>query len=312
MTEAQHYQYWASHFAGEAILLRKDASVHVEDFDDAVFWEKTFTHILPGKEFNFVWASNSFSGNLSTGCAQCLKYKDYLSERFFICIDSDYRYLLQDAGMTAAHHIFQTYTYSIENHLCFATKLNAIPEKCTGIPNTVFDFEAFLLAYSLTVYDALIWHLYFLRIGDIRTFSKNDFQLILSLTGMRGFSINTHGAAIISELTNRCATKVDQLTTAHPSIDIDAEKSYFATLGLLPHNAYLYVRGHNLFELIKKIGKELNNQLLASKATRLTNPQQIQELFAKSTPFERELERQIVFDGYNEMEKIKSDIISHL
>ena len=306
--ESLHYEYWANNFASAAISSSYAASVHVEAFDDAVFWEKTFNHFHPDKKFNFIWESNSPLGKLTSGCAQCLKYKDYLSARFFICIDSDYWYLLQEAGITANDHICQTYSYSIENHLCYATKLHAIPETCTGIANTVFDFEAFLLAYSQAVYEAFIWHLYFLKSGNMRTFSTRQFTTFLSLTHMNDFSIQNNAEAIITELTNRCTAKVNQLKAAYSHINIEAEKSYFETLGLRPDNAYLYTRGHNLFDLIVKIGNDVNNLLLTSEAARLTDQQLKKELFARATPFRRELERVIVFEGYAEMDKLRADM----
>lgn len=127
MTESQHYEHWANYYAGEAVLLKFDATIHVEAFDDSVFWEKTLNNYTSGKKFNFIYHSLTPSGSDATGVNHCLKYKDYLNKRFFICIDSDYRYLLQEAGISSANLIFQTYTYSIENHLCYAKKLNSIP-----------------------------------------------------------------------------------------------------------------------------------------------------------------------------------------
>lgn len=48
---------------------------------------------------------------------------DYLNSKFFICLDSDLRHLLKQPGMSAADHIAPTYTYSWENHYCFAERL---------------------------------------------------------------------------------------------------------------------------------------------------------------------------------------------
>ena len=312
MTESQHYEYWANYYAGEAILLQYNASVHVEDFDDAVFWQKTFTHFLPDKKFNFIYHSLTPSGSDATGASHCLKFKDYLNNQFFVCIDSDYRYLLQEVDICPANFIFQTYTYSIENHICYKSKLNAIPEKCTGIANSVFDFEAFLLAYSNAIYEAFIWHLYFLRNEDVVTFSKDEFNHIISLNGMAGFSINNNGKAIINELISRCNFKTAQLRAAFSQVDLVAERAHFDSLGLKEDNAYLYVRGHNVFDLIVKTGKEVCSQLLSLKKAQLSTAHEISELYAKATPFLRELESVIVFEGYEEINKIKKEITQTL
>lgn len=312
LNEKKHFESKANYYASLANGTVFKASVHLEDSVDLIFWKPLLHYIFPLEKFNFIYESESFLGNITRGCDQCLKYKDYLSKQFFICIDSDYRYLLQEAGISASNYIFQTYTYSIENHLCYTSKLNAIPEKCTGIVNTIFDFEAFLLAYSQAVYEAYIWHLYFLKTGDYVTFSKDMFIHILSLNGMSGFSIDHNGQAIINELTSRCIAKVTELNAAHPHVNFAAEESYFSTLGLIRNNAYLYVRGHNLFDLVVKIGNDVCNKLLELEKAHLSTGQEIAELYAKATPFQRELERVIVFEGYGEMEKIKDDIDSTL
>lgn len=308
LPESEHYEYWANYYANAAIEYEFTAYVHVEAFDDAVFWEKTFTHFLPDMKLNFIWASNTPSGHETTGSAQCLKYKNYLSKQFFICIDSDYRYLLQEVGISAANFIFQTYTYSIENHFCYAAKLNTTAEQCTGVADKIFDFEAFLLAYSQAVYEAFIWHLHFLKQGDGRTFSKDIFNRILSLNGMPGFSINNNGEVIINELSTRCAAKVAELKETYPLAVIATEQAHFTTLGLTPDNTYMYVRGHNLFDLIVKLGNEVNNQVLSLEAGRLANEQAIAKLYAQATPFQRELEKVIVFEGYKEIERIGREI----
>lgn len=309
MNESQHYEYWANYYAGEAILLKCEASVHVEDFDDAVFWEKTFTHFLHGKKFNFIYHSLTPFGSDATGVSHCLKYKDYLSNRFFICIDSDYRYLLQEAGISAANFIFQTYTYSIENHLCYAAKLNTIAEQCTGVADAIFDFEAFLLAYSHAVYEAFIWHLHFLKQGNFGTFSKDEFNRILSLKGMPGFSIINNGEVIINELTTRCNTKVAELKATYPLVNLATEQAHFTALGLTRENTYLYVRGHNLYGMIVKLGKEVNDTLLAQQRQSLgITGEAIAQLYAKSIKFEDKLREEIVFEGYEEIERVGREI----
>jgi hypothetical protein len=314
MTESQHYEYWANYYAGEAILLKCNASVHVEDFDDAVFWQKTFTHFLPDKKFNFIYHSLTPSGIDATGVSHCLKFKDYLNNQFFVCIDSDYRYLLQEVGISSAKFIFQTYTYSIENHICYKSKLNAIPEKCTSIANTVFDFEAFLLAYSNAVYEAFIWHLHFLRNGDDSTFSKAEFKEIIQLLQVVNNSdIDHNGHAVINVLIRRCTDKIDSLRTLYPTVDIQTKKIYFQNLGVTPDNTYLFVRGHNLFDLIVEIGSQVNNKLLAEEKQKLAgNSTAITRLYNSATPFKRELEREILRNGYDEIERIENEIIQFL
>jgi hypothetical protein len=312
-SEQQHYENWAIYFANSAIALRCAASVHVEAFDDAVFWEKVMNYSTSySKKFNFIWHSLTPSGSDATGVSHCLKFKPYLSAQFLICIDSDYRYLLQDSDISAANYIFQTYTYSIENHLCFSGKLNDLPQKSTGLQNTVFNFDTFLKDYSQAIYDALIWHLYLLKQGDVTTFSINEFiQIFQLLQPAGGYDIEHNGQAIIDELSHRCATKINAIITQFHTVDIEKEKIYFDAIGVFPENAYLFVRGHNLYDLISRIGNKVNERLMSIEKAKLQGSSaEIKKLYENSTSFKFELDKEIVFERYVEIERIRLDVKS--
>ena len=40
-------------------------------------------------------------------------------------------------------------------------------------------------------------------------------------------------------------------------IDIEKEKEYYAKLGVDESNVYLHVRGHNIYDLLKSMGKQV-------------------------------------------------------
>lgn len=105
-------------------ILRRNviACVHLEDKDDMVFWDLMLQNRRTGK-YHFVTHSKSQSRKETTGSTQCLRFRPYLSRRFFIGIDSDMRYLLQEPELDAAHFVCQTYSYSWENHYCEARAL---------------------------------------------------------------------------------------------------------------------------------------------------------------------------------------------
>lgn len=306
----QHYENLAIHYRGAATLLKCKASIHVEDFEDAVFWERIFHHFLPENKYNFIYYSQSPKGYKTTGCEQCLKYKSFLDKQFFICIDSDYRYILQEQEICISNFILQTYTYSIENHLCFAMKLNRISEKCTGIKNFIFDFEVFLANLSNTVYELFIWHLHFLKQNNESTFSRKDFINTININNTTNFNIQDNAKAYLNNIKSKCNAKIAELTSIHGTVDLEKDRNHLAALGLHPNKTYLYVRGHNLFDLIVKIGNTIINQVLILEKMKIDNPQKAKELFAQITPFKRELERVIEFNGYDEITKIKEDIFA--
>lgn len=96
----------AKRLAASTLLYKVDSVVHVEDKDDIWFWEQLLLKYRPGR-YKFKPATMNEKGNRTTGCAQCLKYKGFLSQKFFICIDSDLRRLAGE-DISAVDGILQT------------------------------------------------------------------------------------------------------------------------------------------------------------------------------------------------------------
>ncbi|MDP4271602.1 MAG: DUF4435 domain-containing protein, partial [Bacteroidota bacterium] len=266
-------------------------------------------HYEADLSLNFIWHSSTPHGTQATGVSHCLKFRPYLNRNYFICIDSDYRHLMQEAGFNPDNFIFQTYTYSIENHYCYLEGLNGVCEEATGLPNTIFDFGEFLRTYSRTVYEVLIWHLHFVR-EDVYQFPKNEFTQLISL---REFVTDAHvhnnGRFIIDLLNERCREKIAQLSAQHPDLDMEAEKAYYNNLGLVPDNAYLYVRGHNLYDLICAIGTAVDEIILRNEGQRLgTDTEAIKKLYDNKKHFKQELDKHLQFDSYPEIKKIGHEI----
>lgn len=100
------------------------ASVHLEDKNDEAFWNTRLQKIRPGT-YNFIYHSrvDRDSKNEASGCNQCLSFIGFFSNKFFACMDSDFRFLFKDKDYCLEHFIIQTNTYSWENHICEAHTL---------------------------------------------------------------------------------------------------------------------------------------------------------------------------------------------
>jgi len=100
---ADVYQEQAQFFANVPLMQSGVvASVHLEDVDDKLFWDVMLQKQHPGRYY-YITQSRSPKGFDTKGCEQCLKYRPYLSKRFFICIDSDMRYLMQEPNLDVAN-----------------------------------------------------------------------------------------------------------------------------------------------------------------------------------------------------------------
>ena len=242
-------------------ILRRDviASVHLEDKEDIVFWDSMLQNQRRGK-YHYVTHSKSQSGNETSGSSQCLRFRPYLSRRFFICVDSDMRYLLQEPDLDAAHFVCQTYAYSWENHYCEAKALQKrFMDKCSE-KACLFDFEAFLSAYSSVVYKPLLLLLYCLK-NHKPEFSKKMFSSCLP-NQCKGDELTDNGRPYIEKISKNFEQYLN--TTFAQSIDFEAESSYYQSLNVNEQNAYLHIRGHNLFDLVAYIGDLLCNRPFGS------------------------------------------------
>ena len=247
---ADIYQEQARYFANVPLMQSGVvASVHLEDGDDKGFWNAMLQTRHPGRYY-FITHSRSPKGYDTKGCEQCLKYRPYLSKRFFICIDSDMRYLLQESNLDAANFICQTYTYSWENHYCESSALQQRFEKQRPNKVATFDFSAFLSELSKALYKPLLLLLYCLK-NDKPDFNLRMFSACIPNQCKR-VELADNGKSLIERITKNFEQHLNSQFAK--SIDFDAEASYCNALDVNEENAYLHVRGHNIFDLVAYIG----------------------------------------------------------
>ncbi len=271
-----------SHDASTQIY-RVDSVVHVEDEDDIWFWQKILSRYRGGR-YKFRTATVNEHGNKTTGCAQCLKYRNYLSQRFFVCIDSDLRYLL-DEDISAENGILQTYAYSWENHCVFAESLQETFDEFTG-KGSEFDFVEFLRRYSAIVYEPFLLMLYQEREG-LNDFDREKFRALITLTYRKGDEAG-NGRAFLERLQSGLA-KEAEVVKQNCDFNFEEESARYAAKGLGVDNAYLYVRGHCLYNSIVSIGKKL--------------------CIGTGVDFEQNiLKSEPAFEQYDAMNRIKDDV----
>lgn len=253
--DKKHFEDLAIEFKNELILNRCQATVHLESEEDEMFWDAMLQYCRPGS-YNYKYHSKSVEGKDTQGCTQCLNFKDYLCPQLFICIDSDCRFLRKEQYLDAAHYIIQTYCYSWENHYCFAEKLQIdLIEKCPDAAKQ-FDFRIFLKNYSSTIYEYFLLFLYLGRIGKLSICPKKKFNELVSTQYRKGDEIG-NGISIV----NRIKSELSSYFSTIDAIQFNetSEREHYGKLGLTSSNVYLYLRGHNLQNLIISIGNHICN-----------------------------------------------------
>ena len=302
----RYYYHAAKRFMMDAQMLRYRAAIHVENRDDVDFWSMIFNHYRPQYKFHFISGSRNENGRETRGVTQCLKYLPYLSSKFFICIDSDYRYLLHDSKINVNHFVFQTYTYSFENHLCFAEGLNDLCHQITRQPNTFFDFRQFLQEYSKIIHELFLWHIYFIA-ADANHFPMPEFNQLVTLEwGHSHPDIRENGKHELDRLRLQVKTKVAEMRRRYPKADLSILEKRYHPMGLTPENTYLFIRGHNIYYivymLIKEVCKRIARQYRESPEAGQIN------FFSYRHAIDAKLKQHLHFGEYEAIRQIEKDI----
>lgn len=258
-----------------ARTIRYQAVVHLEDKEDEYFWDYQLQSVRPGR-YRYLYYSKSNKGTDSRGCEQCLRFRPYLTDSFFICIDSDLRLLRGERGLAATNHIAQTYTYSWENHLCEATHLNKRKDK--AITDSDFDLQLFLHSFSKIVYMPL---LYLIQYGaDSKTnqmWNISKFNSCIPLQPSRTDLID-NGAVYLAKVK-------DNFNKALADLPNEAKKVESIT----EENAYLHIQGHQLYKLVMHIGSMLCGRTAIAFKTDI-------------------LDKSLHINGYDEIDSLQSDL----
>lgn len=285
---SNYYESLAQHYANEAVHLRAVATVHLENMYDSFFWEPILKCVKPGL-YNFIGFSKSMNGDNTSGCTQCLKFKGFLNKNFFICMDSDYRIFGLGNPVSADEYFVQTYTYSWENHLCFANdlqgRLTRILEEISQ--SIAFDFRIFLSKLSEAVHPIVLQYLSMRRNGR-KDFTKGMFTALFDFHLDESDYAN-NGDGIVHKLTE-CFTQLQSNLQPVYTMDLEQETAYYGEMGLSKENAYLRMRGHALYPFINKIGSHF------CKAYRLSFEKKVLSVFENH------------FSHYPEMDSLMQDV----
>jgi hypothetical protein len=301
--DRKDYILWASYHR-KSIKLKKgySAVAYLEADVDIAFWDKVFCHFLPQYSFKYITYTKTSKGT-ATGCETCLNYFKLgcLSKEFFICIDSDYRWLLQEKEIDIKHFVFQTYTYSWENHYCYFENIRKL-----GFS----DIKTLLEKYSKLLYRPFIYYLH--SIKQDKLFSLQDFKSLLEEIKLCVNMKNLNSIQIDeSKAKDFIANQIKKFKKQYRKEDIQFLESQCHKLGLNSRNAYLYFRGHDVFEFILEITKGIYKQREKLVIQNYTDEEKQIYFAQKKTPREKQvawITENIYFDKYGEINNIKRDI----
>ena len=248
---------------GEAFKDKKQLSIAVEGKNDALFWSFVFdrSHL---KGQYLIFKSYQYPTHNSSGKQTLAHFLPYTQPDFAICIDSDYDYLLQNP-IWQRSFVFQTYTYSIENHYCYVPSLKKVLCRAANIPSDIHgaineneevDLEnIFIKKFSHIIYELTVESLW--QAANNGRDEKARHMLGKNIRITSGRTVET----MLTDLDNRIQNKIRHLNIPNEF------RLQLARKGLTPQTAYLFARGHDVFNsvfipILKLIQKDIKNRKL--------------------------------------------------
>lgn len=227
---------------------RPRAVAYVESYDDILFWRDVLTRAAPHVQFEVVLPSR-----ITLGRGKKIALANRLGPHMIACVDADYDVLMQGATPTSAvvcrsPHVLHTGVYAIENLQCHAEVLHRVCVMATLNDRELFDFRAFLQAFSRTVHPLLVWNVWAYRYGAYTQFSLTDFARTVEL---REVQLH-HPERMIEALRRRVNRQIAMLQRRFPQARATYKplRDELEQLGATPDKAYLYMRGHDLVDVV--------------------------------------------------------------
>ena len=230
---------------------RRKIVAYVESYDDVFFWRTLLNEFENDRLYFQVMLPSSTS--LAKGKKSVLMNNlgEQLGQNMIACVDSDYDYLLQGATSTSRminqnRFVFQTYTYAIENYLCYAGALHEVCVMATLNDREIIDLEEFMRMYSRIAYPLFVWSVWFYRKHRPGVFSLLDFCEVVRLDKVSVY----HLEVALHRMERRVNQKLHRLEHDYPKAlrEIEALKKEMRGLGVTPDNTYLFIQGHHIMD----------------------------------------------------------------
>jgi len=135
-------------------------TVLTEDIYDNEFWRRIIENVNPNLTDKIDFPNPSSKG--TRGKDFLKKYKDFVTAKFIICIDSDCEYLYNNSTWYMAVYIYHTVVYSKENFQCNYFSLNEI---CKDLTTKSYNFKSLLEHISIKISPLFYVWLYFKEIN---------------------------------------------------------------------------------------------------------------------------------------------------
>lgn len=241
--------------ATSALQKRNRVMVYVEGYDDIPFWRAIFDEFeTPDRRFEISTPARS---DLAKGKKVVLQFAPQAGRNLILCVDSDFDYLFGDLSSQSrmVNHtpfLLQTYTYAIENYLCYPPSLHSVCVRATKKDVHLFDFEEFMREYSRIIYPVFVWYAFAARVDRPTIFTLADFRNTVKINFI---NVEENGEDTLVWLEKQVAKRLKFLRTKHQRWLPEVEKfeAYLKERGVVPEETHLYMQGHTLMDNVVSV-----------------------------------------------------------
>lgn len=250
----QWYSAVAQNLGNIYILSKVDVVLRVESEDDITFWQKALHAARPSLKAKFFPCTIGGNGEIrQKGKTICMHYVNKLNNHYMICVDSDFDNFTRPGVLSRDKFILQTYTYSIENHYCYAHHLQ---NTWNNAQVRNFSFTNFLKELSEILYPILIPMLA-TKASKKRSWVLDELcSRILCVQFNRPTFLDNDGQQLLAEIKHNVQEWMS-LQKKPTEVSCTNMGVHAEGMGMTPDNCYLYMQGHCVYNLIERIGRAL-------------------------------------------------------
>lgn len=252
--ERRRLAHVARNLTASRHLYRVSMVARVESEEDIPFWQHVYSLTRHDLKVKFL-PSDTGSGPdaRQRGKTVCMRYVGHLNKHFVICVDSDFDRFTRPGVLSPERFIYQTYTYSFENHHCWGEGLQ---QTWDALAICGFDFRAFLTGLSRILYPVLI-EMLAVKAARRKSWSLTELcGVVLSAQVNRKGVLDNNGQLLLDEIGNNVVKWADSQTRPTEAA-CSKMRTLAASEDLAEDTAYLFMQGHCIYDLVLRIGKTL-------------------------------------------------------
>ncbi len=236
--------------ASSMLHKRNRVMVYVEGYDDIPFWRAIFDEFeTPERRFEI---STPARNDLAKGKKVVMQFIPQAGKHLILCVDSDFDYLFgelceRSKQVNQTPYLLQTYTYAIENYLCYPPSLHSVCVRATKRDTHIFEFEEFMAEYSRIIYPVFLWYAYAARVDRPTIFTLADFRNAVKINFV---NVEDNGEDTLEWLEKQVEKRLRMLRSKHKQYVAEVEKfdAYLRSRGVVPEETHLYMQGHTLLD----------------------------------------------------------------